>query len=206
MIRVFLVDDHAVVRAGVRALLSAEPDICVVGEAGDGRKAITALEEPTLGVDVLVLDLSMPRMHGLELLERARAVRPKLAILVLSFYPEAQYARWTVSAGAAGYVAKSRSEDEIVDAVRAVAAGRAWVSRAVAAASLDARAPHERFTPRETQVFVLLVNGSSVTDIAAELDLSVSTVSTHLGKIRSKLGVETVAEVVGYAHRVGLVG
>lgn len=204
MIRVFLADDHAVVRAGVRHLLTAERDIAVVGEAGDGRRAVQALEDPAFAVDVLVLDLSLPRLNGLEVLERARALRPKLAVLVLSMYPEEQYARRILAAGAAGYLPKSSSE-EIVDAVRAVAAGRLWVSRGVGLAGADARAPHETFTPREAQVFLLVVSGSAVSDIAAELDLGVSTVSTHLGKIKAKLGVETVAEIVTYAHRVGLV-
>lgn len=204
MIRVFLADDHAVVRAGVRHLLTAERDITVVGEAGDGRRAVQALEDLTLGVDVLVLDISLPRLNGLEVLERVRGLRPQLAVLMLSMYPEEQYARRVLAAGASGYLPKSSSE-EVVDAVRTVAAGRLWVSRGVSVAAPDGRAPHETFTPRETQVFMLVVTGNAVSDIAAELDLGVSTVSTHLGKVKAKLGVETVAEVVTYAHRVGLV-
>ncbi|MCB9761751.1 MAG: response regulator transcription factor [Alphaproteobacteria bacterium] len=208
MIRVFMADDHPIVRAGLRALLSLAPDITLVGEVGDGRKVLLAMEEPDWAVDVLLLDLSLPRVGGLEVLRRVRARHPDLAVLVLSMYDEEQYADRLLAQGAAGYVSKDRSEEELIAAVRAVARGRVYVSRSVALARLDhpgpPSAPHERLTPREHQVFTLLFDGRTVTDIAAELDLSVSTVSTHVGNIKGKLAVSSVAEIVSYAHRMGL--
>lgn len=202
MIRVFLADDHAVVRAGVRHVLLAEGGFDVVGEADDGRAVVRAMEDPSLRVDVLVLDLSLPRLHGSEVLRLVLDARPKLAVLVLSMYPEEHYASRLLAAGAAGYLPKSSSE-QVADAVRAVAKGRTWVSRSVGLVT-DTRAPHQTLTPRETMVFLRVIGGSSVSDIAADLDLGMSTVSTHLGRIKAKLGVETLGGIVAYAHRVGL--
>ncbi|APR78209.1 DNA-binding response regulator, LuxR family protein [Minicystis rosea] len=207
MIRVFLVDDHGIVRAGIRQLLSAAPDVEVVGEAGDGRKALEALER--VPVDVLVLDLHLPRMNGIEILRRAIARSPGLAVLVLSMYADASYVRATLSAGAAGYLSKDASEEELLTAIRAVSQGRLYAPRDAAAPGRGAEpaaALHASFSAREHQIFTLLFQGRSVTEIAAELDLTVSTVSTHIGKIKVKLGVRNVAEIVGYAHRVGLAG
>lgn len=202
-IRVFLADDHAMVRAGLRMVFGATPDVVVVGEAGDGWSVVRELAREDLGVDVLVLDLSLPRLNGIEVLERVLQARPGLAVLALSMYPEEHFARTLVASGAAGYLSKSGSEADLVDAVRTVAAGRVFLSRAAALARSDR--PHHRLTARELQVFLLLVTGRSVTDIAAELDLGQSTVSTHVARIRGKLDVAGVAEMVSYAHREGLI-
>lgn len=206
MIRVFLVDDHPIVRAGLRALLSTAPDIEVVGEANDGHPLISAAQSPDWDVDLVVLDIDLKRLNGLEVLRRMQQIRPDLAILMLSMHAEAQYARRVVALGAAGYVSKDRSPDELISAIRTVAQGRVYLSRrAIMETAPASGAPlHEALSPRQYQVFSLLVAGHSVTDIAAELNLSVSTVSTHLGHVKDKLKVRTLAEVIGYAHRVGL--
>lgn len=206
MIHVVLADDHPIVRVGIRGLLEASGDIKVIGEAADGRRAMQLIEDVSLVIDVLVLDLSLPRLSGIEVLTQALRVRPSLGVLMLSMHPEEQYAPRLLAAGAAGYLAKDRSEHEVVEAVRKIAAGGQFVSAQGVAPAASAAAPHESLTAREMQVFLMVIAGQSVTDIAVELDLTLSTVSTHLGRVRTKLGVSTMAEVVTYAHRVGLIG
>lgn len=206
-IRVMLVDDHAVVRMGMVHLLGTSPDIEVVAELGDGWAALELLKNPALVVDVLVLDLSMPRLSGLELLKRSLALRPKLAVLVVSMYAEGEYDQRVLEQGAAGYVPKDQVRLELVDAIRVLAKGRLYVTRpqTLPGEGKPATAPHQQLSPRELQIFMLLVEGRAVGDIAAELNIGVSTVSTHVGRIREKLGLTTVAELVHYAYRHGLV-
>lgn len=204
MIRVLVADDHGVVRAGIRALLAPDTDITVVGEAADGQRALELLQSER-AVDVLVLDLSMGGMNGIEVLRQALALRPRLAVLVHSMYAEEQYAARLIREGAAGYLCKDHSEEDLLDAVRTVARGRVFLSRRVQQQSAPA-AGHESLTARELQVFMLLAGGASVGDVANELGLGLSTVSTHLGRIRAKLGAQTNGDVVAYAHRHGLVG
>ena len=156
-------------------------------------------------MDVLVLDLSMPRLSGTEVLRRVLEIRPGLAVLIVSMYGEAQFAAGLLAQGAAGYLSKDRADAEIVDAVRVLARGRIFASRSLAAERGSNRPPHEALSPREVQVFMLLIEGRTPTDIAAELDLGPSTVSTHIAKIRTKLGVQNIAEIVTYAHRNGLI-
>lgn len=201
MIRVLLADDHKLVRAGVRMLLEAEADMQIVGDVGDGWDVLRALEAGA-EVDVLVLDLSLPRLTGMEVLGRVREHHPSVAVVVLSMYPEEQYARRVLAAGARAYLSKSRTEHELVDAVRWVAQGRSLTRPAEAT---DARPPHERLSLRELQVFMQFVTGHAVADIAAELAVSASTISTYLARIRTKLGVTTQADLVTYAHREGLI-
>lgn len=203
MIRVYLADDHALFRAGVKMVLAAAGDIEVVGEAGDGRAVLRALGSAELAVDVLLLDLSMPRLNGLETLDQVRVLRPGLGVLVVSMHAEDLYARRVMAAGGAGYLSKGQTERDLVDAVRTVAAGRVFLSR-THTSSTQGKRPHEDLSAREVQIFMLLITGNSVTDIAAELDLSMSTVSTYVGRMRAKLGVDSVAEIVSYAHREGL--
>ena len=210
MIRVFLADDHAVVLAGLRQLISATDDMRVVGTAADGRQVLL-LAEAGGEWDVLVLDLSLPRVSGMEVLRRLRSLRPTLPIVILSMYPEDQYAIRLMREGAAAYLSKERPPEDLLAAVRRVAAGGTYLTASQAAQIVSQRAeaerpPHARLSAREHQVFVLIINGRVVSDIAAELNLSPSTVSTHLARIREKLGVRSVADIVSYAHRAGLIG
>jgi DNA-binding NarL/FixJ family response regulator len=208
VIRVFLADDHAIVRHGLRQLIAAQPDMQLVGEASDGRQVLTAAGRSSW--DVLVLDLSLPRVNGTEVLRRLRVELPRLRILVLSMYPESQYAARLLREGAAAYLSKTHAPEEVLAAVRAVARGGTYVSATIAeelrAADDGGEPPHASLSAREYQVFTLIFQGSRVSDIAAELDLSASTVSNHVARIKEKLGARSIAEIVNYAHRAGLVG
>lgn len=207
MIRVFIADDHAIVRRGLRDVIGSVDDMTVAGEAEDGRAVLEVCAQPDF--DVLVLDLSLPRVNGTEVLRRVKSIQPNLPVVVLSMYPEDQYALRLVREGAAAYLSKERSPDELLHAIREAAGGRRYLTQEVANIAVQAlvsgeRAKHETLTAREYQIFTLLFQGNSVSDIAAELDLTSSTVSNHVAAIRTKLGVRTIAEVVRYAVRAGL--
>jgi DNA-binding NarL/FixJ family response regulator len=210
MIRLILADDHAIVRGGLRKLLAESSDLTVVAEAADGRQALQLALHPTLAWDVLVLDLSLPRVGGIEVLRRVREARPDARVVVLSMYPEDQYALQMRREGAAAYVSKTMAPETLLEAVRAVAATGAWSSPATAR-RLDANdpsadpLPHRTLSSRELQVFNLILEGHAVADIAAQLDLRSSTVSNHLKAIKTKLDAPTVADIVRYAVRVGII-
>ena len=201
MIRVLLADDHQIVRDGLRRILSAQADIEVAGEAADGDRALALVREQDF--DVAVLDMSMPGLSGLDLVKRLRAEKPKLRILVLSMHGEQQYAARALKAGASGYLNKDSAAEQLLGALRKVAAGGVQVSEAAALELIGARAgdgpPHERLSDREFEVFKQLAGGASPTEIAGRLHLSVKTVSTHKTRILEKLGLSGTAELVRYA-------
>jgi len=209
MIRVLIADDHAIVREGIKRTLADTTDIQVVGEAGDG----PALMELIGGdaVDAVVLDLAMPGVPGLELLEDLRRRKPSLPVLVLSMYPAQQYAVRAIRAGASGYINKASPPSELVAALRAVAEGRRFIDPEVAdslASHVDVhsqRQPHEKLSNREYEVMCLIAQGKSVSDIAESLALSVKTVSTYRTRILEKLELRHNAEITRYALRSGLV-
>lgn len=208
MIRVFLADDHSIVRHGLRKLIEQEGDMQVVGEAADGRQVLLA--EGRDKWDLLVLDLSLPKVGGVEVLRRLRDELPRLKIVVLSMYPEDQYGLRLVKEGASAYLSKEMDSAELMRALRVVLAGGTYLSEGLAQQMRSSRppaaAPHAALTAREHQVFTLVFQGRTVTDIAAELNLSVSTVSNHLAHIKEKLNARSIADIVSYAHRAGLVG
>lgn len=203
MIRVFVADDHAIVRHGLKQLIDNEPEMQVVGEAENGRQVLQA---DVAEWDVLLLDLSLPRVNGLEVLRQMRDKHPKLPILILSMYPEEQYAVRLIREGANGYIGKDQTPERILEGIRKVASGGTVISPDVAAqlVLMGSEPPHDRLTAREYQVFTLIFQGRTVGEIAAELNLTSSTVSNHLAKIKEKLGVHSTAEVVQYAFRSGL--
>lgn len=204
MIRAYIADDHAIVLEGMRRLFETSGDITVVGEARDGRAVLNALE--TADWDVLVLDLSLPIISGLEVLRRVSAARPDLPVVVLSMYPEKDFGPRVLAEGAVAYVSKERPLADVESAIRiAVKARPASGLRPEPASSSPRGLPHESLSAREYQVFMLLIEGRSNVEMAAELDLVASTVSNHLAKVKQKLGVKNVAEIVAYAHRIGLV-
>lgn len=207
MIRIFIADDHAIVRHGLRGLISATPDMRVVGEASDGRQLLNQAE--TLDCDVLVLDLSLPKVGGPEVLRRLKQQRPTLPIVVLTMYPEDQYAVALLRSGASAYLCKDRPSHELLDAIRRVAQGGTYFTETIAQRFLDSggrdEPAHAKLTAREHQVFTLIIQGRSGAEIAAELDLTAGTVSNHLAKIKEKLGAHSVAEIVRYAYRAGLI-
>ncbi len=194
--RIFIADDHAIVREGLSRVLAAR-GFTVVGEAAHGGEALTRLE--TTPCDVLVLDLSLPRINGLEVIRRVRERWPEVAIVVHSMYPSSQYAARVIEAGARAYVSKQESVEALLSALDRVLRGDGATGdrRAIE----RAQAPHERLSAREYQVFVLLTQGRTPGEIAAELQSSPSSVSNMLARIRAKLSVESNAEVLQYALR-----
>jgi DNA-binding NarL/FixJ family response regulator len=209
MIRVLVVDDHAVVRRGVVLILKEAPDIVAAGEAASGREVLQAIQEHDY--DVVLLDVAMPDGGGLEILQHIRALKPGLPVLFLSIYPEKQYALRALKASAAGYLTKESAPEELIAAIRQAARGGKYISQTLAqqlAAELGgetSKEPHEILSNREYQVLRLLGAGQSVTEIAAELSLSVKTVSTYRARILQKLGLQNTAEIIRYALERGLV-
>ena len=208
MIRIVMADDHAIVREGLKRIVSGVPDFQVVGEAGDGTEVMRLARE--LDFDLLVLDLSMPGRSGMELIKLVKAEKPRVRILVLSMHDEHQYAVRAIKSGASGYLTKESAPALLEQALRKIAAGGAWVSAEVAqqlalgAMPGGEAAPHEALSAREFEVFQLLAAGHSVTDIAGRLNLSVKTVSTHKANLMHKLGLGNASELVRYAIKHGL--
>jgi DNA-binding NarL/FixJ family response regulator len=198
MIRVLLADDHKIVRDGLKRILAASTDIQVAGEAASGDEALALVKANDY--DVAMLDMSMPGLAGIDLIKRLKLERPKLRLLVLSMHAEHQYAARALKAGAAGYLTKDSAAEQLVVALRKIAAGGVHISEA-AAASLVAggKLPHEALSDREFEVLRLLVEGLGPTEIAARLHLSVKTVSTHKTRILDKLHLGSTAELVRYA-------
>lgn len=209
MIRVMIIDDHSIVRKGVRSLLAETSDVEVVGEAADGASglALARTEQP----DVIVLDLSLPGTSGLEVLRQLRREVPRSAVLVLSMHPEERYAVLLLRAGASGYVAKQAPSDVLVGAIRKVAAGGKFIGPEVAerlAIQIDPDfrgPPHDKLSARELEVLLLLAAGKQATAIAVELGISVKTVSTYRRRVLDKLELDSTAELVRYAYQNALV-
>ena len=208
-IRVLIADDHAIVREGLKQILGAQADFQVVAEASDGHEALKRVRE--LDFDVLLLDMSMPGKSGVELIKQVKAEKPKLRILVLTMHEEHQYAVRAIRAGASGYLTKEGASAQLVTAIRKVASGGAYISAEVAEqlalnAMPDATAaPHERLSDREFQVFRMIAEGKSVSEIADRLNLSVKTVSTHKANVLAKMGLSTQGELIRYALENDLV-
>jgi DNA-binding NarL/FixJ family response regulator len=208
-VRVVVADDHAVVRRGLAEILNETMDLEVVGEAGTGDELLRFLRcNP---VDVVVLDLSMPGLSGLDLIKGLRAEFPGLPLLVLSMHPEDQYAVRVLRAGVSGYLTKETAERDLVQAVRRVASGARYLTPGMAEALLshldaDPEAdPHAALSDREYQVLRLLASGKPVSAIGEELALSVKTVSTYRARLLKKMGMKNNAELTRYAIEHGLV-
>jgi two-component system invasion response regulator UvrY len=209
MIRVMLVDDHAVVRTGFRLLLQSLPDLTVIAEAESGEAACQLYL--SLAPDVVVMDLAMPGMGGLEALRRIRARDPQARILALSAHDDPMHARRALQEGAMGFLPKRSAPEALLEAVGAVAAGRRYldpgIAQKLALAEFDggAKSPIERLSEREFEVFVRLASGATVQRIAQDLNLSASTIGTHLYNIKQKLQVANQSELTLIAIRHGLI-
>jgi DNA-binding NarL/FixJ family response regulator len=209
MIRIAIVDDHAIVRAGLRQFLAEQPDLEVVGEAANGREALDLVRKG--GLDVIVMDLSMPDQNGVDALAAIKARAPELPVLILSGYPEAHYATNLLRQGASGYLNKECDPQEIVTAVRTVSRGRKYITPTVAellADQLHAGADkplHEQLSEREFQVFLRLAQGETIGVIADSLSLSVKTVSTYRTRIMEKMSLESNSDLTYYALKNGLI-
>jgi len=208
MITLVIADDHAIVREGLKRIIGDAPDLQIVGEAADGNEVLQRVREQAF--DVLVQDLSMPGRSGMELIRLVKAERPKLRILVLSMHAELQYAVRAIKSGASGYLTKESAPAELVQALRRVAAGGAYVTSEVAeqlalgAMPGGAGASHESLSPREFEVFRMLAAGLSVTEAAGKMNVSVKTVSTHKANLMQKLSLHNQSELVRYAIKHGL--
>ena len=209
MIRILIVDDHAIVRRGLRSLLSDEFHGATFGEAADAQQAVEQLRQHKW--DVALFDITMPGKSGLDLLKEVEAEWPKLPVLVLSGHPEDQFAVRVLRAGAGGYMTKESAPEELAKAIHKILAGGRYVSPALAeklALSVNkdvTRTPHETLSDREYDVMSRIAAGKTVTEIADELALSVKTISTYRTRVLEKLGVKNSAEIVQYAIRNDLV-
>jgi two-component system invasion response regulator UvrY len=209
VIRVMLVDDHAVVRTGFRLLLQSLPEVSVIAEADSGEAAFQRYSELT--PDVVVMDIAMPGMGGLEALKRIRARHPQARVLALSAHDDPMHARRALQEGALGFLSKRSAPEALIEAVTTVAAGRryldATIAQKLALAELEggAKSPVERLSEREFEVFIRLARGATVQKIADDLRLSSSTVGTHLYNIKQKLDVGNQSELTLIAIRHGLI-
>ena len=214
MIRVLVCDDHLIVRQGIKQILADAADIAVAGEAADGPDALAQVRRG--GIDVVLLDIAMPQRDGLDVLKALKAEAPRLPVLMLSTYPDRQYAVRSLKLGAAGYLNKSADSEQLIDAIRRVAQGKLFITPGVAELMAEQLVPastraagadaplHERLSHREYQVFRLLAAGRSVGEIAEQLVLSSNTVSTYRARILEKTGVRNDVELALYAVREGL--
>lgn len=216
MIRVLICDDHLIVRQGIKQVLAEAEDLRVVGEAANGPDAIQQVRAG--GVDVVLLDIAMPQRDGLDILKALKSEFPRLPVLMLSTYPDRQYAVRSLKLGAAGYLNKSADSEQMIDAVRSVARGKLFITPSVAEqlagavgaggrkSGDDEQPLHERLSHREHQVFQLLAAGRSVGEIAEQLVLSPNTVSTYRTRVLEKIGVRNDVELALFAVRTEQVG
>lgn len=211
-IKVLLADDHAILRTGLRMLIGAADDLEVVGEAGDGEEAVARASQ--LRPDVVLMDISMPKLDGIQATEAIRRQHPAIKVLMLTMHEDDAYLFRTIQAGGAGYVLKKAADAEVLDAIRHVAGGGAFIRPAVATRLMQdyqARVDlgeevdsYGRLTEREREILRLIAGGHTNTQIAQQLVISVRTVETHRANLMEKLGLQNRAELVKYALRKGL--
>ena len=212
-IRILLADDHTIMRRGLRLLLERQPGFEVVGEAADGRQAAERAEETK--PDVAVLDVAMPNMSGIEAAQRIRALLPQVAIVILSMHSDEGYVLRALKAGARGYLLKDSAESDLIEAIKAVSEGKAFFSPEISKILVEdyvrdmkkrgAEDSYELLTSREREILQLLAEGKSNKDIANLLNLSLYTVETHRRNLQDKLNLHSLAELILYAVRKGLI-
>ena len=209
-IRILIADDHDVVRAGFREFITNEKDMQVVAEAKTGDEVINMVRQGEF--DVVLLDIAMPKKNGIDALHVIRKIRPSLRVLILSSYPEEQYAVNMLRSGASGYVVKNVPPEELIRAIRTVARGRRYLSdKAADLVSTELTQPtekklHESLSKREFQIFLKLAAGEAATIIGDELNLSVKTISTYRSRVLEKMNLKTNADLTQYAMRSALIG
>jgi two-component system invasion response regulator UvrY len=208
MIRVVVVDDHIVVREGLKRIIGENPGMAVTGEAGDAFDALNVIRNAPC--DVVLLDLSIPGKDGLDLLKQLHTEKPRLPVLILSSYPEDKYALRCLRSGAAGYLTKETALAEVVRAIRKVHRGGRYVSEATSDALVfsltsDGRPQHETLSDREFQIVCMMAAGKTVSEIGIELALSVKTISTYRARVLEKLHLKSNADIIRYAIKQGLV-
>ena len=212
-IRILLADDHAVMRTGLRLVLERQPDFEVVAEAADGREAVAMAEK--FKPNVAVLDIGMPNLNGIEATRQIGAANPNLAVVILSMHSDEAYVLRALKAGARGYLLKESAESDLITAIRAVSAGKAFFSPAVSRMLVEdyvrqlqdreIEDSYDLLTTREREILQLIAEGKSNKEIAAALNLSLYTVETHRGNLMEKLNLHTVPELILYAVRKGVI-
>ncbi|MBI4126530.1 MAG: response regulator transcription factor [Deltaproteobacteria bacterium] len=209
MIKILVVDDHTMVRTGMKQLLTEQLEAASVGEAADGDQALAIIQKEPW--DIVILDVTLPDRNGLQILKILKQDHPNLPVLILSMHPEEEFAIEALRRGAAGYITKQSAADELVAAVRKVLAGGKYISSqlgehlALSLGSETIKAPHENLSEREYQVLCLMASGETPTMIAKKLELSVKTISTHRAHILEKLHMTTNAQLIHYALKHHLV-
>jgi DNA-binding NarL/FixJ family response regulator len=212
-IRVIVADDHTMIRSGLRALLDRAPDVEVVGEAQDGRQAVQLAQE--LSPNVVLLDIAMPNLNGIEAARQISARQERIGIIILSMHSDEGYVLKALKAGARGYLLKDSSEDDVINAVRAVSSGKAYFSPEISRMMADqyivqmqqrgVEDSYELLTSREREILQMLAEGNSNKEVATTLDLSLHTVETHRSNILQKLNLHSIPELILYAVRKGIV-
>ena len=212
-IRILLADDHKLMRSGLRLLIEQQPDLSVVGEAGDGREAVSMVK--SLRPDVTVMDIGMPNLNGIEASHQITHSHPEIAVVMLSMHADESYVLRALKAGAKGYLLKDSAEADLIRAVRAVAGGKSFFSPVVSKVLLDdymrklkrsgAEDAYDLLTPREREILQLVAEGKSNKEVANLLNLSVYTVETHRSNIMQKLNLRGVPELILYAVRKGII-
>jgi len=212
-IRILLADDHTVVRDGLRALLERQPDMTVVAEAGDGRDSVRLAEEQS--PDVVVMDITMPNMNGIEATRRILAANPRTAVVILSMHQDESYVLRSLKAGAKGYLLKDSLRSDIVDAIRAVSQGRSFLTRKISrmlqedyVRQMERRGAEDSYdllTDREREILQLVAEGKANKEVAGLLNISLTTVETHRAHILQKLGLHSVPDLVLYAVRKNII-
>ena len=211
--RILLADDHGIVRRGLKSLLESQPGLSVIGEAADGLEALRLCSE--LSPDLLIIDISMPLMNGIEVASRAQKLEAAPGVIILSMHADESYIMRALAAGARGYLVKDATDEDLIPAVRAVAAGKPFFSPTVAAVLMEdyvrqlrARGlsdSYDLLTVREREILQLLAEGRSNKEVAALLDVGLSTVETHRANLMQKLNLHNTAEIVLYAVRKGII-
>lgn len=202
MIRIVIADDHDIVRAGLKQIIADEEDMEVAGESNSGEKLLELIKKHDY--DVVLLDLKMSGMNGIEVMKHIKAIKPSVPVIVLSMHAEDQYAVRTIKAGASGYLTKETAGDNLISAVRRVAAGGKYISPTLAETLAESVAgggnelPHENLTDREFQVLCMIASGKTVSEIGAELFLSVKTISTYRQRILEKMNMKNNSEITHY--------
>jgi DNA-binding NarL/FixJ family response regulator len=206
-IKILLVDDHTIVRQGLKLIISAHSDLEVVGEAANGREAVELADK--LRPDMVLMDVAMPELNGIEATRRLLSANARIKVLVLSMHKEAVYVREILKAGARGYILKDAIDTELLNAIRSVAKGDGYISPAVSGALLndyrkDVTDPVDLLSGREREVLQLIAEGKTNKEVATKLNLSVYTVDSHRGKIMEKLNLHSTGELVRFAIKHGL--
>ncbi|UCF84115.1 MAG: response regulator transcription factor [Desulfobacteraceae bacterium] len=209
MIKILIADDHAYIREGLKQILAETSDMVVAGEAADGREVLDRVRKDDY--DLVLLDIAMPGRSGLDTLGQLKHEKPELPVLVLSIYPEEQYAIRAFKAGVSGYLTKESAPEELISAIRKVTQGGKYVSSSLAeklAFNLETvteKPPHEKLSDREYEVMIMIASGKTVKEIADKLSLSVKTISTNRVRALKKMGMKNNAEITYYAIKQGLV-